>query len=229
MAKADEELEEFSRRGVVSPGALKAARWVSRGLWLAMTALVIILLWRQGDSVPQARLDRAVDDLKAKSKLADQYSEQLNELTGIILLEASEQGTLSPQSQRTSDVLRATLQAGRKARDELREVHPRLARMAEQQAEHLHDPTLAPEQLWRMYKEAPEAEKLVALARAVRGSSEAQRDQVASVAVSSRPVPERLLAVRFKGALGDAIWRKVLEGLAAGKGLVAEEAAAALK
>lgn len=231
LARAEEELEEYSRRGVVSPGALKAARWISRALWLAMTALVVILLFRQQDSVPKGLYDRTVQDLKDKVKEADRYSEQLSEINSLVLVEAMEQGVLSEtRADRVAEVLKQILGAGRKVGDELRAAHGLIVRLAEMDGQNRVNvqPQLSAGEVWELYRKADAAEKLGCLAWALRLSGPEMKENVAAVAVSSRPIPERLLAIRWRGAKDDPGWIKVLQGIAEGRGQAAEEAKATL-
>ncbi|MCC6573253.1 MAG: hypothetical protein IT462_05620 [Planctomycetes bacterium] len=229
LAKADEELEEFARHGVVSPAALKAAKWISRGLWLGMSVLVVILLVRQGDMVAKSNYDRAVADLKAKSKAAADSEKLLDEIRGLILVEGFESGTLdNARADKLGDATRALLESGRKARSDLREAQLEQVRLATETAR-LRPAHTPPAERWEAYKAAKPEEKLMALAWALEVSGAGEREKVAEVAVSSRPAPERVIAIRWKGGKGDETWNKVLKGLSEGKGLVAEEAQAALK
>lgn len=71
--KAEEELERYAQAGISSPGVVKAARWVSRGLYLAMGFVVVYLLWSQSSSVPVEDFERAVGSAKSFKK---KYIEQ---------------------------------------------------------------------------------------------------------------------------------------------------------
>lgn len=61
----EDELERFAKAGVPSPGIVKTARWLSRGLWLAMTAVVVFLLFSGYGKVSQEKFDEATKAITA--------------------------------------------------------------------------------------------------------------------------------------------------------------------
>ena len=50
----EEEAEEYASHGIVSPSLMKGARWFSRILWLAMSALVVVMIYQLNTRVPEA-------------------------------------------------------------------------------------------------------------------------------------------------------------------------------
>lgn len=93
----EDELERFAKAGVPSPGIVKAARWLSRGLWLAMTAVVVFLLFSGYGKVSQEKFDEATKAItawetankKLKSDL-DTTQEKMGELVIEAALRESE-------------------------------------------------------------------------------------------------------------------------------------------
>src|SRR5262245_7853934 len=99
LDKANEDLDEFSRRGIVRPGALKAAKWVSRALWLGMTAMVVVLLWRLQETVPRASFDALKKERDQYFAEAKNANGQLESLNGVLLVEALQQNLLKNASE----------------------------------------------------------------------------------------------------------------------------------
>ncbi|MDC1142755.1 hypothetical protein OAU50_06660 [Planctomycetota bacterium] len=64
----EDELDRYAQAGVSSPGVVKAARWVSRGMYLLMGAVVVMVLWTNRDAVPKK-------DFEAQKKRVTEYSE----------------------------------------------------------------------------------------------------------------------------------------------------------
>lgn len=60
----EEELEAYTRKGIVSPSFMKAVRWFSRFLWLALSAMLVFSVWDGWGKVPQETYQRAVDSAK---------------------------------------------------------------------------------------------------------------------------------------------------------------------
>ena len=75
----EEELERYSRAGIVSPGLLKAARWFSRILWMMMSALVVYLLYSGWGSVSKDQYETAVNRAIEIKKTADEAKDRLDE------------------------------------------------------------------------------------------------------------------------------------------------------
>lgn len=85
--KLDEELDRYARAGVVSPGMLKSAKWLSRAMYMGMAALVVFLLFsgwgkHSQDTVDELQTSRdawkkSAESLKAERKTIE---EKLSEL-----------------------------------------------------------------------------------------------------------------------------------------------------
>ncbi|MBE7493282.1 MAG: hypothetical protein HS108_16185 [Planctomycetes bacterium] len=68
--KLEEELDQYAQAGVVSPGLLRSAKWLSRILYMAMAALVVFLLFSGWGKVSQEDFDTAVKNRDAWAKKA---------------------------------------------------------------------------------------------------------------------------------------------------------------
>ena len=234
----DAEPDEYASHGIVSPTALKAARWLSRLLWVAMSGLVVFLLYSVNQSVPRARLDelqKQHEEGKAELKKAES---QVSEMTGPVLAEASKLGlvhadTMSDLS--LGRLLQEVIDAGKRAR--LREdadallivelVMHKVAEAAKSGRYNGHSGSWLEE-----YRKAEAAKKVEALALVAWFSAADSKETVdlfSGVAVATTAsLAERVIAIRW---LGEKCTRnyseaaKVLEILQGdAKALVASEA-----
>lgn len=88
----EDELERFAKAGVPSPGLVKAARWLSRGLWLAMTAVVVFLLFSGYGKVSQEKFDeatKAITAWEAANKKLKSELDTTQEKMGELMIEAA--------------------------------------------------------------------------------------------------------------------------------------------
>lgn len=69
----EEELDTYAQAGVSSPGVVKAARWVSRIMYLLMGLVVVIVLWTNKDAVP-------LKDFEAQKKIVVKVKKQYKDL-----------------------------------------------------------------------------------------------------------------------------------------------------
>ena len=80
----EEELDAYARKGAFSPGLIKASRWVSRALWLALCGLLVFSLWEgRGRVAPEdfQRAQKQARDWREKAAAAEQaLSESASEL-----------------------------------------------------------------------------------------------------------------------------------------------------
>lgn len=234
----DAEAEEYASHGIVSPTALKAARWLSRLLWVAMSGLVVFLLYSVNQSVPRARLDelqKQHEEGKAELKKAES---QVSEMTGPILAEASRLGLV--QADTMSEVslarlLQEVIDAGKRAR--LREeadalqivelVLHKVGEAARNGSYNGHSGSWLDE--YRKAEAAKKAEALALVAWFSKAGSKETVDLFYGVAVATTAtLAERVIAIRW---LGEKCTRsqsepaKVLEILQGdAKPLVASEA-----
>jgi len=72
----EEELEAYARAGVVSPGMLKSAKWLSRGLYMAMAAVVVFLLFSGWGKHSQQTVDELQQSRDAWKKSADGFKSE---------------------------------------------------------------------------------------------------------------------------------------------------------
>lgn len=237
----DEELEEYSSRGIVSPVALKAARWVSRGLWLAMSVLVVMLIYRVNQSVSQASYDELLKqhkDLQAEFK---KQEAELGEMTGPILAEGSRLGLVTGANLGEVSLSRLALSIideGRKARAREEKDALVLVEMSDWQAQRLIESGQAGatvEDHLDAYRKAAPEQKIAALALAAKvadGTSEPARQFFVALALArDGRVAERVAAIRWLARHGRAheVVRKALESLLLDdRPLVANEARQAL-
>lgn len=237
----DEELEEYSSRGIVSPVALKAARWVSRGLWLAMSVLVVMLIYRVNQSVSQASYDELLKqhkDLQAEFK---KQEAELGEMTGPILAEGSRLGLVTGANLGEVSLSRLALSIideGRKARAREEKDALVLVEMSDWRAQRLIESGQAGatvEDHLDAYRKAAPEQKIAALALAARvadGTSEPARQFFVALALArDGRVAERVAAIRWLARHGRAheVVRKALESLLLDdRPLVANEARQAL-
>jgi hypothetical protein len=81
----ESELDNYAQAGAYSPGLIKSARWLSRGLYLAMAAMVVILLFsgwgKVSREVHEGALKRAEDLSKELESVRAQRDRALAEQT----------------------------------------------------------------------------------------------------------------------------------------------------
>jgi hypothetical protein len=222
----DEELEEYSSRGIVSPNALKAVRWFSRFMWLAMSALVVVTLYQLNTRVPEAdykRLEKQAGDLQIERKRAQ---DELDTLKMEIVAEAGKLGMLGDEA--IGDVnlltlLHGIIDEGRKSRSKEETDALVVVELARFKAEQDSKTGVAAEE----YSKAEKEKKAVALARQALEGKDDKAEFFRGVAIArDAALAERVIAIRWLGAHGkDEATKKVLAQLILdSKPLIAAEA-----
>ncbi|MBK9976287.1 MAG: hypothetical protein IPP14_16090 [Planctomycetes bacterium] len=85
----EEELEAYTQKGIVSPSLLKFARWFSRGLWFALSALLVITIYDSWGKIPRTDYDAAVKSARDWADRAKKAESALAEAAGgMVLIEA---------------------------------------------------------------------------------------------------------------------------------------------
>ena len=79
----EEELDLYAEAGVVSPGLLKSARWMSRALWMAMTAVVVYLLFSGWGRVSETEYEEVRDRARRSYERAEALQTEVNPLRGV--------------------------------------------------------------------------------------------------------------------------------------------------
>ncbi|MBP9891953.1 MAG: hypothetical protein KBG84_08595 [Planctomycetes bacterium] len=211
----DEELEEYSSRGIVSPNALKAARWLSRILWLAMSALVVVMLYQLNTRVPEAdykKLEKQAGEIQAERK---RLESELDVLKGQISAEALRLGVVSVENVSDADkmeVLRGIIDEARRARSREDSDALVIAGLASWRAMQEQNAGVPAEEYARAEKE----KKAVALARFALEASAERAEFFRGVAIATdAAMAERVIAIRWLAANGrDEASRMVLTQLA---------------
>lgn len=98
----EEELERYAQAGIASPNVVKAARWVSRGLYFLMAALVMYLLVSGWGSVSKEQHMKALKAANDAREQRDEIKAQRDEFASQYLSERA-----------TSHVLRSELESMR--------------------------------------------------------------------------------------------------------------------
>lgn len=211
----DEEIEEYSSRGIVSPTALKAARWLSRILWLAMSALVVVMLYQLNTRVPEAdykKLERQASETQAERK---RLESELDALKGQLSAEALRLGVVSVENVADADkmeILRGIIDEARRARSTEDADALVIAGLASWRAMQEQNAGVPAED----YAKADRDKKAVALARMALEVSAERAEFFRGVAIATdAPAAERVIAIRWLAANGkDEASRKVLTQLA---------------
>lgn len=223
----DEEIEEYSSRGIVSPTALKAARWLSRILWLAMSALVVVMIYQLNTRVPEAdynKLEKQAGELQAERKRLDT---ELSALKMEIVHEAGQLGLLGNEALGDVDLmnlLRGIIDEGRQARSKEETDALVVVELARFKAEQDQKAGVPVEDYAKVEKE----KRPVALARLALEAKEERAEFFRGVAIArDAALAERIIAIRWLIANGkDEASKKVLAQLALDpRALVAKEAA----
>jgi hypothetical protein len=222
----DEELEEYASRGIVSPNALKAARWLSRILWLAMSALVVVMLYQMNTRVPEAdykKLERQAGELQAERKRLEL---ELDAIKGQISAEALRLGVVSVENVSDADkmeILRGIIDEARRARSREDSDAVVIAGLAAYRAMQEQNAGVPAED----YVKAEKDKKAVALARLALEAGSDRSEFFRGVAIAQdAAVAERVIAIRWLAANGrDEASRRVLLQLAQDpRALIATEA-----
>jgi len=226
----EEELEAYAQSGVSSPGLLKAARWVSRGLYFLMAGLVAFLLFSGWGKVSKQDHEAAVRRVsQLNTQLSETRTERDEHARRALRLESEVEQvrrTVQYLESGTAEADRELIQAARLlstddaavvwARDWRDEARPRSALVQE---------------LAEAYRSADESERAGMLALLARVGGDEQAELMRQVATApGRTTVERIIAIRWLGERsqdGDA--RRVLEALARGDGVLAAEATQALQ
>lgn len=111
----EEELEAYTQKGVVSPGLLKFARWFSRGLWFALSALLVITIYDSWGKIPRADYDAAVKSARDWADRAKKAEAALADAAGgMVLLEAeADRRGIDTRGKGSIVVANDVIQAGR--------------------------------------------------------------------------------------------------------------------
>jgi hypothetical protein len=221
----EEELEMYAQSGVSSPGLLKAARWVSRGLYFAMAGLVVFLLFSGWGKISQ-------HDFESVQQALEQQTKKLSEVR-------TERDDFARKFMQAETELRLARMEQQHAQSPHAEADKALAAAAR---------ALDPDDVlsgwaWAWRTEArPKAELLAELEEKFPGADEQTRVEILALLASAdnegqgrlmtavatapeRPVVQRIIAVRWlAGRKEDMDTRRVLEALAQGEGPVANEA-----
>jgi hypothetical protein len=222
----EEELETYAQAGVSSPGLLKVARWVSRGLYFAMAGLVVFLLFSGWGKISQHDFESVQQALEQQTKKLsevrterDEYARQFMQTESQLRRErAARELADSPHTKADTALAAAAVMlteeglATRWAREWREEARPRTELLAE---------------LQRAYRDAHERDRLELLALLAHADGDELAGLMTSVATATeRPAAERIIAVRWlAGRKEDRDAMGVLNALAQGEGPVAREAA----
>ncbi|MCC6465157.1 MAG: hypothetical protein IT463_07445 [Planctomycetes bacterium] len=116
------ELDAYAAKGVVSPGLLKAARWVSRGLWMALCVLVVVLLVSGWGKVSRETYDEAVKSANKQAERARNAERQLEDVVAADLYlraQAAAFGVPNAESAPLLGVVKGILDASRADAEQL--------------------------------------------------------------------------------------------------------------
>lgn len=223
----DDEIEEYSSRGIVSPTALKAARWLSRILWLAMSALVVVMIYQLNTRVPEGeyrKLEKQAQDLQGERR---RLEAELDALKGQISVEALRLGIATVEGAAEADrgeMLRAISALTRRSLAREDKDALVIAELAAFKADQEQRQGAIAEE----YAKAKDERKAVALARLALEGGDDKAELFRGVAVARDAAKaERVIAIRWLVANGrDEVSRKVLAQLALdADALIAQEAA----
>jgi len=197
----EEEAEEYASRGIVSPTALKAARWFSRILWLAMSALVVVMIYQLNTRVPEAdfkKLEKQAGELQMERKRAQ---DELDTLKMAIVAEAGKLGLLGEETLgdvNLMNLLRGIIDEGRGSRSREETDALVIVELAGLKAEQDARAGVAAEEYGKVAKER----KALALARlALEGKDDSAAQTMRGIAVArDAALAERVIAIRWLGA-----------------------------
>ncbi len=197
----EEEAEEYASRGIVSPTALKAARWFSRILWLAMSALVVVMIYQLNTRVPEAdfkKLEKQAGELQTERKRAQ---DELDTLKMAIVAEAGKLGLLGNEAigdVNLMNLLRGIIDEGRGSRSREETDALVIVELAGLKAEQDARASVAAEEYGKVAKER----KALALARlALEGKDDSAAQTMRGIAVArDAALAERVIAIRWLGA-----------------------------
>ncbi len=224
----EEEAEEYASHGIVSPSLMKGARWFSRILWLAMSALVVVMIYQLNTRVPKTdykKLEKQAGELQTERKRAQ---DELDTLKLSIVAEAGRLGLLGDET--VGDVnllnlLRGIIDEGRGSRAKEETDALLIVELAQFKAEQDAKAGVAAEE----YAKAAQEKKVLALARlALEGKDDGAAQTMRGIAVArDAALAERVIAIRWLVAnrKQEEATRKVLAQLATdNKPLIAAEA-----
>ncbi len=197
----EEEAEEYASRGIVSPTALKAVRWFSRILWLAMSALVVVMIYQLNTRVPEAdfkKLEKQAGELQTERKRAQ---DELDTLKMAIVAEAGKLGLLGNEAigdVNLMNLLRGIIDEGRGSRSREETDALVIVELAGLKAEQDARASVAAEEYGKVAKER----KALALARlALEGKDDSAAQTMRGIAVArDAALAERVIAIRWLGA-----------------------------
>ncbi|CAG0946924.1 hypothetical protein ANRL1_03444 [Anaerolineae bacterium] len=197
----EEEAEEYASRGIVSPSLLKGARWFSRILWLAMSALVVVMIYQLNTRVPEAdykKLEKQAEELQAERKRAQ---DELDGLKMAIVAEAGRLGLLGEETigdVNLMNLLRGIIDEGRGSRAKEETDALVIVELARFKAEQDARAGVAAEE----YTKAEKERKALALARlALEGRDDKAAETMRGIAVArDAALAERVIAIRWLGA-----------------------------
>jgi hypothetical protein len=197
----EEEAEEYASRGIVSPGLMKGARWFSRILWLAMSALVVVMIYQLNTRIPEAdykKLEKQAGELQTERKRAQ---DELDTLKMAIVAEAGKLGLLGNEAigdVNLMNLLRGIIDEGRGARSREDNDALVIVELARFKAEQDLKAGVAAEE----YAKAVKERKALALARlALEGKDEGAAQTMRGIAVArDAALAERVIAIRWLGA-----------------------------
>jgi hypothetical protein len=226
----EEELEMYAQSGVSSPGLLKAARWVSRGLYFAMAALVVFLLFSGWGKVSQQdfeTLQRGTADLR--KQLGEVRTERDEYARDAMRAESELRQAQMVLERSTGGPAAADQALGQASR--LLDKDDFTVRWAREWREETRPPAELLSELEQRLRESEEDARLELVALMAHAAGEGQSALMRNLATGAeRPLAERIIAVRWlaeRKEEGES--RRVLEALAEGDGVLAQEAAMALQ
>ncbi|MCB9894693.1 MAG: hypothetical protein H6839_09600 [Planctomycetes bacterium] len=212
----EEELDRYAQAGAFSPGLIKATRWISRALYLAMAVGFTVMLFQGWGQVSKAKYDEAVQRAIDIKKTADEAKSRLNE--------AENGKTIAETKATLLENELESLKQEKGGRQAANDAIQRAAILSDALGE-----ALTASALETAYREAGDGQGLDLLALYARRAEADGAGLMKMVATSERSLAEKIIAVRWMGERKDAGSRNLLQTLSEGEGVLAEEAKAALK
>jgi hypothetical protein len=199
----EEEADEYASQGIVSPNAMKAVRWFSRILWMAMSALVVVMIYQLNSRVPEAdykKLEKQAGELQAERKRAQ---DEIDTLKMAIVAEAGKLGLLGNETLgdvNLMSLLRGIIDEGRGSRSREDNDALVIVELVRFKAEQDAKAGVAAEE----YSKADKERKALALARlalAAEGKDDRAAETMRGIAVArDAALAERVIAIRWLGA-----------------------------
>ncbi|MCA8915297.1 MAG: hypothetical protein KDB90_07785 [Planctomycetes bacterium] len=212
----EDELERYAQAGAFSPNLIKITRWVSRGLYLAMAAGFMIMLFSGWGKVSSTKYEEAVQRAIDIKKTADDTKTQLQESESNRMIAEAKAKLLENEL--------ARLRESKEGKDAADAAQIRAAAVLEALGSDME-----PAKLEQAYRGAAEEGRLDLLCLFSASAKTDEGGLMKMVATSERSLAEKIIAVRWMGERKDEGSRNLLKTLGEGDGLLADEAKAALK